>query len=315
MRSDGGDKTPLVSIIMNCRNGEQFLKEAIDSVLGQTYANWEIIFWDNLSSDNSAKIFQGYKDERFRYYLADEYSTLGCARNYALLCAKGEFIAFLDCDDVWLPQKLERQIPLFDNSSTGIVICDTYFFNSKKIIRQLYKRKKPPVGKVFPQLLCSYFISLETAVIRSEVLKNMDEWFDQRFQVIEEYDFFLRIGHHWAVDYVDEVLAKWRVHESSWTWRRPELFPLETRMLLEKLDSQIPNFLIEFKEERKKVLNKVSLREIIIAWSKGSPYDSFYKFKISNEMNFVLALAILVTILMPFRLFQVLYKYRVGLTF
>lgn len=78
------DSKPLVSVIMNCYNGEKYLHEAIKSVLSQTYSNWEIIFWDNCSSDDSSKIFKSYKDSRLKYFSAPSHEVLYCARNYAV---------------------------------------------------------------------------------------------------------------------------------------------------------------------------------------------------------------------------------------
>jgi glycosyltransferase involved in cell wall biosynthesis len=124
---------PLVSIIMNCHNGEKYLKQAINSILTQTYENWEIIFWDNQSNDESAKIFKDYNDDRLKYYLADTHDEiLNRARNSALKKAKGEYIAFLDTDDWWLPKKLEMQIPLFDDSEVGLVYGNVWLFFEKK---------------------------------------------------------------------------------------------------------------------------------------------------------------------------------------
>ena len=102
---------PLVSVIVNCYNGEQFLKEAIDSIYAQTYNNWEIIFWDNASSDDSANIARSF-DKKLKYYRAKKQTKLYNARNLALEKCLGSFVAFLDCDDVWIDQKLEMQIEL-----------------------------------------------------------------------------------------------------------------------------------------------------------------------------------------------------------
>ena len=93
--------SPLVSVIMNCFNGEQYLREAIDSVIAQTYQNWELIFYDNQSIDNSAEIFNSYKDSRFKYYYAKEHTNLFKARNIAIEESKADFFAFLDTDDLW----------------------------------------------------------------------------------------------------------------------------------------------------------------------------------------------------------------------
>jgi glycosyltransferase involved in cell wall biosynthesis len=257
-----------VSIIMNCYNGEKYLNEAIDGVLAQTYQNWELIFWDNQSSDNSAKILQSYEDERIQYYLSEKFTSLGEARNQAIMKSKGEFIAFLDCDDLWLPGKLGKQIPLFSPPEVGLVICDTCFFNEKGIQKQLYKKKKPPVGNVFRELLGEYFISLETAVIRRQALESLENWFDTRFDVIEEYDLFVRIGYRWQLAYADEVLAKWRIHGSSWTWNSSELFPGERKLMLDKLRLLIPEFEKSYAEEIIQIERTCSLEEAQMAWKE-----------------------------------------------
>ena len=99
---------PLVNVIMNCFNGEKYLREAIDSVKAQTYQNWELIFWDNQSTDDSAKIVQSYNDPRINYFYAPNHTLLYEARNYAVEKSLGQFIAFLDVDDYWDENKLEE---------------------------------------------------------------------------------------------------------------------------------------------------------------------------------------------------------------
>ena len=100
---------PLVSVIMNCYNGEKYLREAIDSVYAQTYKNWEIIFWDNASTDTSAEITNTY-DSKLRYFKGEKTIALGAARNKALEKCSGEYISFLDVDDMWIEEKLELQV-------------------------------------------------------------------------------------------------------------------------------------------------------------------------------------------------------------
>jgi competence ComEA-like helix-hairpin-helix protein len=99
----------LVSIIMSCYNSDVYLKEAIDSIYMQSYQNWEIIFWDNGSTDNSASIANSY-DKRLRYFFVEKTTPLGKARNLALKEAQGMYVAFLDCDDVFLPDKIKIQL-------------------------------------------------------------------------------------------------------------------------------------------------------------------------------------------------------------
>lgn len=100
----------LVSIIMPNYNGEKFLRETIDSVLAQTYQNWEILLVDDCSTDSSLEIAQSFGDGRIRIFQNEQNGGAAVSRNYALREAKGKWIAFLDSDDLWRPEKLERQL-------------------------------------------------------------------------------------------------------------------------------------------------------------------------------------------------------------
>jgi len=150
---------PTVSVIMNCYNGEQYLKEALDTIYAQTYQDWEIIFWDNASTDSSAEIARSYGD-KLKYFRGEKTVPLFAARNYALKEARGEFIAILDCDDLWLPTKLEEQVPLLEkDEKVGLVYSDAFLFNQKGKEKRQFEITKPHRGNVFPELLCSNFLN------------------------------------------------------------------------------------------------------------------------------------------------------------
>ena len=106
-------KKPLVSIIMNCFNGEKYLIESLKSIQNQNYKNWELIFWDNKSTDRSKTIFKKFKDKRFKYYYAKKFTNLYTARNLAIKKAKGKILTFLDVDDLWTSNKLLKQVNFF----------------------------------------------------------------------------------------------------------------------------------------------------------------------------------------------------------
>src|SRR5690349_5141072 len=122
---------PLVSIILNVRNGAMFLREALDSVMAQTFADWELIVWDDRSTDASAQIVAAYRDPRIRYFLAPEETPLGKARDLAIRQASAEWLAFIDQDDVWLPRKLEQQVALAGAPDVGIVYGRAVLFDSR----------------------------------------------------------------------------------------------------------------------------------------------------------------------------------------
>ena len=104
---------PLVSVIMNCFNGDKFLKRSVESVLNQSYKNIELIFWDNLSTDKSEIIIKKFKDKRIKYFKSKKFLTLYNARNFAVKKARGNFISFLDTDDWWKKNKLKKQVDFF----------------------------------------------------------------------------------------------------------------------------------------------------------------------------------------------------------
>lgn len=253
---------PKVSILMNCYNGEKYLREAIDSVLSQTYKNWELVFWDNRSNDHSAEIFKSYNDKRLKYFLAPEHTDLGGGRARAWKHLDGEFIAVLDADDVWLPSKLEKQVQLFDDPDIGIVISDTLFFNETEE-KSLYAGVYPPTGWVFDRLVTGYFVSLETLIVRRSAVLRLSRAFDPDFSFIADFDLVVRLSRISKLALVPEILAKWRVHGESDTWRYPLSFVEEKERWIVKQVSEDPAFYNEHAEAVAVFKNK-NLRSKVI---------------------------------------------------
>ena len=234
-------KTPMVSVIMNCFNGERYLPEAIDSVYAQTCGDWEIVFWDNASTDDSAEIARNY-DERVRYHRSGATASLGNARNQAISVARGEFIAFLDCDDLWLPDKLEQQLMLFARPRVGLVFSDVTCFNDRGYAKSKYGRNRPPEGNVFEALLSTNYLCMSSVVVRAEVFRDGDLRFDPSFSAIEDRDLFVRIAREWELAYVPLALCKYRMHEQSTSFSIPSLFLEEEEALIRKYRGLYPEF-------------------------------------------------------------------------
>ena len=262
----------LVSVIMNGYNAAAHLRAAIDSVCAQTFSDWEIVFWDNRSMDDTATIVGGYGDPRIRYFFAPDFTPLGQARNLAIREARGDFIAFLDCDDLWLPTKLERQLPLFRDPAVGLVYSDTMFFNARGDEKRCYGGVLPGRGNCFRQLLGRYFLSMETVVLRRSALEAQDEWFDLRFNMIEEADLFRRIAYTWSIDGVPDVLARWRVHASSWTFKHPDLLREESLLMLERYKKRFPRFERDYATEITDLMQSIALTEARDLWLKGNKW-------------------------------------------
>ena len=204
---------PLVSVIINCFNGEKYLRETLDSVVTQTYKNWEIIFWDNQSTDKSAEIYKSYKDSRLKYYYASSHADiLYEARNYALKKTNGDFIAFLDVDDWWLPNKLEKQIPLFDDSDVGLVYGNLWRLFEKKNKKKIYRKKILPTGMILGELLHDYVIGSPTYVIRKKSLDSLGYHFNKDFHIIGDFDLNIRLAAKWKINCVQDPVATVRIH-------------------------------------------------------------------------------------------------------
>jgi len=210
---------PEVSVIINCLNGEMYVRETIDSVFAQTFDDWEIIFWDNASTDRTGEIATSY-GEKLRYFRAEETTQLGMARSLAVQQARGDYIAILDSDDVWLPEKLERQLALFrSDPSLGLVYCDSSYFDDSGDHFRTFQSGRPKRGYVFGDLLAANFIFTSTMVFRKKALDQLDCVFDERYARVQDYDLTLRMAYSFPIDYVNEPLSRWRMYQDSQQWR------------------------------------------------------------------------------------------------
>lgn len=274
---------PAVSIIMNCLNCEKDLSDALRSVREQTFQDFEIIFWDNASTDRSAEIAKNFGPQ-LRYFAGTETVSLGEARNLAIKEAKGNYIAFLDCDDLWKPEKLYRQVELFENNpDLGLACTDTEIFNGKRVLSRLFENTPPKKGHVFEALMSSQWISMSSAVIRKAALDNVAEapgrWFDESLNVCEEADLFYRIAHAWEVDYVDQPLTMWRVHEMNTTFRKFGQFADETMYILEKHRKIYPDYDHNYPNLVELLTNRSIFQKAISLWreNRGAEARKFLK--------------------------------------
>lgn len=260
---------PLVSVVINCYNGDRYLREAIDSVYAQTRQDWEIVFFDNASTDTSGEIASSY-DSRLRYFRSSATLPLGAARNAALERCRGKFVAFLDSDDLWHPQKLEKQIPLFTDSEIGLVFSNNILFTTDGAQRLNFRsRKDYAVGRCFGRLLRSYFLAIPTVIVRREALKELEEWFDPNFSVCEEVDLFLRVAYHWKMAMCEESLAAYRVHAESETWCKSEKFLAESLLIVDKFGALFPDFDRRYQKEARGMLDRAYWGHAVFCWKIG----------------------------------------------
>ncbi|QWE27022.1 glycosyltransferase [Polynucleobacter sp. AP-Ainpum-60-G11] len=233
---------PLVSIIINCFNGEKYLRDALDSVLNQSYRNWEIIFFDNCSTDQSEEIFKSYTDSRLKYYKANDHiSSLYEARNRAIDCANGEYFAFLDVDDWWESEKLFEQMYAFKDQSIGLVCSNFYIIN--EVTGRTKKRFKKNIDNEINinTLLKSYYVGLLTIVVSRRVYESLEKKFDPRFHIIGDFDFVLRVLEHSSIRCLNDPLAYYRIHGNNETIKSGKKIIEEYSIWIEEFEGKYKN--------------------------------------------------------------------------
>ena len=208
---------PLVSIIINCFNGEQFLVDCIKSIKKQTYKNYEVIFWDNRSTDKSSAIFKETDDKRFKYYLAKKKTNLYKARNLALSKTKGKFIGFLDVDDLWMPNKLKKQILFFKDKDIGVVYSKLWVLNEKTKKKKINYKGRLPSGYIYSKIIKNYNVGLVTTLVRKKTLLRLNKFFDLRFTHIGDFDLFIRLAKICKFKATQLPTAIYRVHSKMLT--------------------------------------------------------------------------------------------------
>ena len=224
---------PLVSVIINCYNSEKYLRETIDSLIAQTYTNWEAIFWDNCSTDKTAEIIKSVCDKRICYYYAERNTSIGEARNLALKKVSGNYICFLDSDDLWNSCFLEACISNIEKSEAGLIYTRFTYFNEEQSSLAVSYQTDGVVP--LKKLIESYNIGMSAAVFRANLITKDKLLFDNSFSLIEDFDFFIRIASLTKVYYLQEPLMWYRCHSNNLSYS--DKWVSELSILLEKIES------------------------------------------------------------------------------
>jgi glycosyltransferase involved in cell wall biosynthesis len=240
------DKKPLVSVIMNCFNGERFLSEAIESIYFQTYNNWEIIFWDNVSTDNSQNIAKSY-DNRLKYFLSKDHTSLGQARNYALKKATGKYVAFLDVDDIYLKNKLEQQVGVMEKNKYIFSYGSAYIFKKNKALST--KKVKNKSGYIFGNLIRHYEINMQSVMINRGFLVNSNLEFDTTLKYCPDYNLFMKIASENEVGVLSDYLVKYRKVSNSLSSKTLNIVSSEVESSLNEVIENNKIFKYVFKRE------------------------------------------------------------------
>lgn len=213
-------RIPKVSVIIAAYNYDRFLGEAIESVLHQTFEDWDLVVVDDGSTDSTSDVVGSFQDSRIRYVYQENRGHAG-ARNRGIQESSGVYIAFLDADDLWLPHKLEKQVAQLDilPERVGLVYADMDIIDDAngQTLGHYFRGRVPPRGNIFSDLVrrewgaSGPFLYPSTVMLRREVLKRSG-LFDDSLKARTDWEMWVRIAAVCEVDLLEEALAIKREH-------------------------------------------------------------------------------------------------------
>lgn len=219
---------PLVTVITPLFNSQNFIAETIESVIGQTYQNWELIIIDDFSTDKSKNIAKKYEAKDHRINLIELKSNFGGParpRNFGLDISKGKYLAFLDSDDVWLKNKLQVQISEMIKNNLDFTSTDANFIdiNSDKTIinnKIIYFLKKIRRKATLSDLIKDNFIYTSSVIISKKIITNFDE--NKDFIGVEDLYLWMKIlnDNNVRYKYIKDKLIKYRISSTSLSQRK-----------------------------------------------------------------------------------------------
>jgi glycosyltransferase involved in cell wall biosynthesis len=206
--------TPLISVVIPSYNYARYLREAIDSALGQTYPEVEVVVVDNSSTDNTLDVLRSYGD-RIRWFQQANEGVSG-SRNRGIKESRGEVVAFMDADDAWLPEKLARQMEMLSNPRVGMVYCGLQYVDSQG--RNLERSVKGLRGQVLKKLALLEPPGVpacgSSALIRRKCFDEVGG-FDRELSISADWDMWRRIACHYEIEFVSDPLVLYRQHDSA----------------------------------------------------------------------------------------------------
>jgi len=253
---------PLVSIIVNCKNGSKYLEKCLSSIKNQTFQDWEVIFFDNNSSDNSFEIFNHYKDNRFKYFRSKKNENLYKARNLACKHANGKYIAFLDTDDWWDKNYLSSKKKFLINLRYDYLYSNVLLYNEKKDKFVKYKKINFPEGLIYNFLSKDYFIIISGLIIKKKLLEK-EYYFNEAYNIIGDYDLIMRISKYANAKGFNRPLVNYRVHQNNFSKLNNRLFYEEYKIWFNTQSKLKDNSFIKNRKYFQLKLNQLEIKYLL----------------------------------------------------
>jgi len=233
LMEDKMEKNPKISVIIPTYNSAQFIAEALESVFVQTYKDYEVIVVDDGSTDNTKEVLKPYMS-KIRY-IYKENGGAASARNVGIKNARGEYIAFLDSDDLWLPEKLEKQVKYFEEHlQVDMVFADCVRFgeevlNTRNGTRQLVS------DDMFVNIWWYNIVPTSTVIVRKSCFEKVGLFDEAReIETAEDAEMWLRIAREYKVGYLKEVVTKYRVRTSGYSRSNINRAYSSTKLVIDK---------------------------------------------------------------------------------
>jgi len=202
------EKVSTVSVIIPTYNRAHLVGRAIQSVINQTFRDFELIVVDDASFDSTEEVVKSFNDVRIRYLKHESNRGAAAARNTGIMLSKGEYIAFQDSDDEWLPEKLEKQVKVFETESleVGVVYTGYYRLQDNRRIYFPNANVTKKEGDISKSLLKGYFITTQAVLVRRECFEKAG-LFDENLPRLQDWELFIRISKYYHFKCIDEPLV------------------------------------------------------------------------------------------------------------
>ena len=237
---------PKISVVMSAYNEEKYISEAIDSILNQTFQDFEFIIIDDFSTDNTAKIIKSYNDKRIKFLQNKKNLGLIKSLNLGLDTASGKYIARMDADDISIVNRFEKQIEFLDNNP-DYILCGTWidFFTSLK--RKNDGHHKPEI--TYLDLLRGWCINHPTVMF-----KNTNLRYDENYPVAEDYEMWSKMIHYGKIHNIQENLLKYRWHDNNQSQLHADI----QQNSVQKVKQKMLNFLTKDKKMQQSIINMLN---------------------------------------------------------
>jgi len=258
------ESNPTVSVIIPTYNRAGLVGRAIKSALNQTFENLEIIVVDDASIDNTIEVVKGFNDHRIKYIKHENTCGGSAARNTGIRVAQGDFVALLDDDDEWSPEKVEKQIRKFITSSPkiGLVYCGYQYVYQGKVMSDVIPEVR---GESYNESLKRCFVGGPTPLVR-RVCFNSSGYFDESLPSCQDWDMWIRIAKYYEFEFDPTILAKVNVHGNQVSTSLNNKI-LARKIILEKYKPDL--------EERRSILSLHLRRLGSLCCLDGKPGEGF----------------------------------------